>query len=111
MENKILINFIKENKEIELNYDQPDLRQLVTTIISEHLEVNASNIIISTGIENFDAQEFKEILISVHEDFEQEIDKFFENIKQEIKTYYDIDGVTEEVLCRIKVDGDSVNVD
>lgn len=37
MENKINISFIKEEKNIEIDIQQPDLSNLVHKIIAEHL--------------------------------------------------------------------------
>jgi hypothetical protein len=38
---------------------------------------------ISSDENNFDKQEFLELLIEVHEDFCEEIDKFYENINKD----------------------------
>ena len=81
MENKINISFIKEEKNIEIDIQQPDLSNLVHKIIAEHLLVSETNIEISTDNDNFDKEEFLQMLIEVHQDFCEEIDKFYENIE------------------------------
>lgn len=55
-----------------------------------------------TNVEGFDSEEFKEILITVHEEFKGELDLFFENIKKDITTYYD-DELSAEIISRIDV--------
>ena len=84
MENKINISFIKEEKNIEIDIQQPDLSNLVHKIIAEHLLVSETNIKISTDNDNFDKEEFLQMLIEVHQDFCEEIDKFYENIDKEM---------------------------
>ena len=54
MENKINISFIKEEKNIEIDIQQPDLSNLVHKIIAENLLVSETNIKISTDNYNFD---------------------------------------------------------
>ncbi len=44
METKINISFIKEEKNIEIDIQQPDLSNLVHKIIAEHLLVSELNI-------------------------------------------------------------------
>ena len=73
MENKINISFIKEEKNIEIDIQQPDLSNLVHKIIAEHLLVSETNIKISTDNDNFDKEEFLQMLIEVHQDFCEEI--------------------------------------
>ena len=68
MENKINISFIKEEKNIEIDIQQPDLSNLVHKIIAEHLLVSETNIKISTDNDNFDKEEFLQMLIEVHQD-------------------------------------------
>ena len=68
MENKINISFIKEEKNIEIDIQQPDLSNLVHKIIAEHLLVSETNIEISTDNDNFDKEEFLQMLIEVHQD-------------------------------------------
>lgn len=85
MENKINISFIKEEKNIEIDIQQPDLSNLVHKIIAEHLLVSETNIEISTDNDNFDKEEFLQMLIEVHQDFCEEIDKFYKNIDKESK--------------------------
>ena len=54
MENRINILFIKEDINIAIDIQQPDLSNLIHKIIGEHLSVSRENIKISTENENFD---------------------------------------------------------
>ena len=76
MENDLIIRFEKEDRKIVVNISQPDLAQLIHVIVAERLNVSKENIEISTENGEFDKEEFQEILISVHEEFSQEIEKF-----------------------------------
>ena len=102
MENKIKMAFIKENKEIEIDIANPDLAKLIHTIVAEELKMSRENIEISTDVENFDTEELLDILLGVHEEFCEEIDTFYANIKMDIKTYYDDEILGEEIIRRIK---------
>lgn len=102
MENKIAILFKKENKTIELDIKQPDLANLVQTIISEHLLVSKNNLEISSNENNFDKEEFLDLLIEVHGEFSDEINKFYENIQKEICTYYKDEKLSETIINKIK---------
>lgn len=102
MENKVNILFEKENEEIELDISNPDLANLVHIIVSEQLEVTRENLKLTTNVENFDTTEFLDILVSVHNEFQEEIEKFYNNIKTDIKTYYDDETIGEEIIRRIK---------
>lgn len=102
MENKILIKFLQEKKQLEIDISQPDLSALIHMIVSEHLLVNKENIEIETNNKCFDKEEFRDVIIEVHEEFSEEIEEFFENIKKEIRTYYEDDELSEEVIKRIK---------
>lgn len=102
MENKINILFKKEDKSIEIDIQQPDLSNLIHRIVAEHLLVSEDNIEISTDESNFDKEEFKELLIEVHEDFCEEINKFYENIDKEICTYYKDEELSKHIIEKIK---------
>lgn len=102
MENKIAILFKKENKTIELDIKQPDLANLVHTIISEHLLVSKNNLEISSNENNFDKEEFLDLLIEVHGEFCDEINKFYKNIQKEICTYYKDEKLSETIINNIK---------
>lgn len=102
MENKIKIIFAQEKKEIVIDIEQPDLANLIHRIVSEHLDVSKDNLSIETDNNEFDKEEFKELLIEVHDEFCNEIDLFYENIQSEIKTYYDDEELSKIVIERIK---------
>ncbi len=53
----------------------------------------------------FDKEEFLEILVNVHEEFVQEIEKFYENIQKDIKTYYSDEELSEIIINRLKDSG------
>ncbi len=102
MENKIKIVFEKENRKIELDIGNPDLAELIHTIVAEELEMSRENVGISTDVENFDTEELLDILVGVHEEFCEELETFYTNIKTDIKTYYDDEMLGEEIIRRIK---------
>lgn len=102
MENKISVLFVNENINIQIDIQQPDLANLVRRIIGEHLLVSRENIEISTENDRFDKEEFLELLIEVHEDFGEEIDKFYENIDKEICTYYKDEELSKHIIEKIK---------
>jgi hypothetical protein len=102
MENKVNIIFKKENVNVEINIRQPDLANLVHRIVAEHLMVSKDNIEISSDEENFDKEEFLELLIEVHEDFCEEINKFYENIDKDICTYYKDEDLSKHIIEKIK---------
>lgn len=101
MENKITIHFIAEDIDIELDFEQPDLSMFVKKVLSNHLKVTEDNLQITSTVNAFDTKEFLTIFTSVHEEFEAELDLFFENIEKEISTYYD-DDLSTEIIKRIK---------
>ena len=102
MENKIKIIFEEENKEIELDIANPDLAKLIHVIVAENLKMTRENVKINTNVEKFDAEELLDILVCVHEEFCEEIETFYTNIKTDIKTYYDDEMLGEEIIRRIK---------
>lgn len=104
MDNKIKIIFKKEEKEIDLDITNPDLAMLVHAVITEKLEMTKENVDITTKIENFDTDELLDIFICAHEEFCDEIEKFYTNIKKEIKTYYDDDELSEVIINKIRQD-------
>ena len=105
MENKLVVKFIGEDKEVDLDIDQPDLANLIHLIVAEHLLVTKDNVEISTENTEFDKEEFLNMLIEVHEEFNKEIDTFFENIQNEINTYYSDEELSMEIIKRIKENG------
>ena len=42
------------------------------------------------------------MLIEVHQDFCEEIDKFYENIDKEIRTYYEDEELSKHIIEKIK---------
>ena len=102
MENRIILCFREEGKKIELDIQQPDLANLIHRIIAEHLTVSRENVEIKTDNDKFDAEEFLELLIDVHEEFSEEIDKFYENINTEICTYYNDAKLSDYIINEIK---------
>lgn len=88
MENNLKIGFRQEETEVVINIQQPDLAKLIHDVVSKNLNVSRENIEISTENQEFDKEEFLDIFISVHEEFFDEINKFYENIQHDIKTYY-----------------------
>ena len=102
MENKIQITFINEKINIEIDIQQPDLANLVHRIIAEHLLVTSDNLRITTDEENFDKEEFRDLLIDVHKDFCEEIEKFYDNIQNEISTYYNDEELSKKIIDSIK---------
>ena len=102
MENRVELRFHKEGKLIELDIQQPDLANLIHRIIADHLTVSKENVEITTNNDKFDAEEFLELLIDVHEEFSEEIDKFYENINTEICTYYNDAELSEYIINEIK---------
>ena len=101
MENDLNIRFIKENINITINILQPDLAKLIHEIVAENLHVSKENIEISTENSDFDKDDFLEILINVHEEFVEEIEKFYRNIEKDIKTYYSDEELSEIIIQKI----------
>jgi hypothetical protein len=108
MENDLIIRFEKEDREIVVNISQPDLAQLIHAIVAERLNVSKENIEISTENGEFDKEEFQEILISVHEEFSQEIENFYDNIQKDIKTYYSYEDLGNIIIQKLKQDQQDV---
>ena len=106
MENDLSIKFKKENIDITINILQPDLAQLIHQIVEYNLIVAKENIEICTDNMEFDKEEFLEILLSVHEEFVQEIDEFYSNIQKNIKTYYSDEELSEMIIQKLKNNND-----
>ena len=53
-------------------------------------------------VKNFDKEEFLQMLIEVHQDFCEEIDKFYKNIDKEIRTYYEDEELSKHIIEKIK---------
>lgn len=102
MENNLNIKFKQENLDINISILQPDLAKLIHEIVANNLCVTKENIEISTENLEFDKEEFLEILVSVHEEFVQEIEKFYDNIKKDIKTYYSDEELSAKIINRLK---------
>lgn len=107
MENDLNIKFKQENLDININILQPDLAKLIHEIVANNLNVTKENVEISTENLEFDKEEFLEILINVHEEFVQEIEKFYGNIQNDIKTYYSNEELSEMIINKLK-DGGNV---
>ena len=106
MENNIKIIFQNEDREILLNILQPDLAQVIHIIVSENLVVSKENELIESDNQEFDKDEFLDILVTVYDEFSEEISKFFVNIKEEIKTYYESEELSDEIIKRKKIEAD-----
>lgn len=102
MENDLSIKFKKENIDITINILQPDLAHLIHQIVGNNLIVTKENIEICADNLEFDKEEFLEILLSVHEEFVQEIDEFYSNIQKNIKTYYSDEELSEMIIQKLK---------
>ncbi len=103
MGNKISIMFLAENEKYIINVEEPDLAGLVNIIIEKHLDVSMDNIEIKKDEDcSFDTDEFKQLLVNVYSEFCEEVDKFFYNITQEIKTYYDDDALSLRIIEELK---------
>lgn len=105
MENNLNIKFKQENLDINISILQPDLAKLIHEIVANNLCVTKENVEISTENSEFDKEEFLEILVNVHEEFVQEIEKFYENIQKDIKTYYSDEELSEIIINRLKDSG------
>lgn len=105
MENNLNIKFKQENVGINISILQPDLAKLIHEIVANNLNVTKENVEISTENLEFDKEEFLEILVSVHEEFVQEIEKFYNNIQKDIKTYYSDEELSEIIINRLKNSG------
>lgn len=111
MENKLIFTFKDQNERFELDITQPDLAKLVQLVIEKNLLVSKENISLATVNQEFDVEEFLDIFISVHEEFKVEIDKFYENISKDIKTYYSNETLSDEIISRIKNDTSKLTSD
>ena len=69
MENNIKIIFQNEDREILLNILQPDLAQVIHIIVSENLVVSKENVLIESDNQEFDKDEFLDILVTVYDEF------------------------------------------
>lgn len=105
MENDLIIKFKQENLDISINILQPDLANLIHEIVANNLSVTKENVEISTENSEFDKEEFLEILVNVHEEFVQEIEKFYSNIQKDIKTYYSDEELSEMIINKLKDTG------
>ncbi len=102
MENDLCIKFKEEDKDIIINILQPDLANLIHEIVANNLKVTKENIEINTENTEFDKDEFLEILVNVHEEFVQEINKFYNNIQRDIKTYYSDEELSKMIIQKVK---------
>lgn len=102
MENDLCIKFKEEDRNIIINILQPDLAYLIHEIVANHLKVTKENIEINTENIEFDKDEFLDILISVHEEFVQEINNFYNNIQRDIKTYYADEELSKMIIQKLK---------
>lgn len=100
--NKAIFSFMKEDKKFELNLDSPNFSEFVKNIILNNYEVTDENIKVElekNDDNKIDIDELKSIVIEIHKEYFDEIGKFYENIKKEIKTYYSDD---EELIKYIQ---------
>lgn len=111
MENDLNIYFVKENEMVTVNIQQPDLAKLINSIVSKNLSVVKGNLKIETGNKEFDKEEFEGILINAHEEFAEEINRFYDNIKNDINTYYDDDDLSETIITRIRNENNSIEIE
>lgn len=102
MENDLTIKFKQENVDISINILQPDFANMIHEIVSNNLQVIKENMDIQTDNTEFDTEEFMDILISVHEEFAQEIEDFYKNIQEEIKTYYADEELSAKIIQELK---------
>ena len=102
MENEyIKIAFLSEEKEITLDYNQPDLTRLIRFIIQYNLDVTKENITVESDIDDFDNEDFKSILIEAHAEFRDELESFYSNISSIVSTHYDVEGLSDEIIRRV----------
>ena len=85
-------------------YLQPDLAKLIHEIVAYNLHVTKENIDISTENKEFDKDEFLDILINVHEEFMLEIEQFYQNIQQDISTYYSDEELSKIIIQKLRED-------
>lgn len=104
MENDLNIKFMQEKKEICINILQPDLAKLIHEIVAYNLHVTKENIDISAENKEFDKDEFLDILINVHEEFMLEIEQFYQNIQQDISTYYSDEELSKIIIQKLRED-------
>lgn len=102
MENDLCIKFKEENVDVSINILQPDLANLVHEIVAKNLKVTKENVEISTENSEFDKEEFLEILVNVHEEFVQEIERFYSNIQNDIQTYYPDEELSKKIIQKLK---------
>lgn len=105
MENSIKVNLVKESITLEIDFQQPDFSKFVRQVLAQHLDISSSNVMVSSDVDGFDCDEFKDILITVHEEFQKDLDVFYDNIKKDIRTYYD-DDLSDEIIKRVKENED-----
>lgn len=101
MENSIHFQFINEDQSFDLDYDQPNLTELVRFIIQNALSVSQENLRIECSVDGFDCDEFRNILIEVNDEFKDELQQFYKNIKTEINTYYEDEKLADAVISHI----------
>lgn len=104
MENNIHLTFKNEDYDFDLDYNQPNLAELVRCIISKPLSVSKENLTITSSVDGFDCEEFRDILIEVNDEFKDELQQFYSNIQKEIKTYYDDEELARAIIARISPD-------
>ena len=102
MENNLYIKFKEEDVDVIINILQPDLANLIHEIVMKNLKVTKENTEVSTENSEFDKEEFLEILINVHEEFVQEIERFYSNIQNDIKTYYSDEELSKKIIQKLK---------
>lgn len=103
---KCIFKFKEEDERLELNLNSPNFSDFIKKIIENNYKVTEDNIeIICEGDDDLDLEELKKVLIKVHMEYEDEISTFFENINEEINTYYSETDIPSKIEEHLSEDG------